>query len=64
MSTVRFIVDRLWVWEPDRKVIKAIWMQCNKDGKSRRYRKMRHVLYREALRIHHANQDLCRQFRL
>lgn len=67
MSHLANIVARKYhVWEPDRTIIRDEWRRRFKAKywRSHKKRDIRHAWLREVLSVHHANQQLCRGFRL
>ena len=60
MSIVRWIVGRLSVAESDRAVIREFYKRFN-GRRGPIWRSLRHTTYREALKVHHKNQDLYRK---
>ena len=62
---IRLLVDRLWVWSKDRRVIREIWDALTPAARrDPARRETRRAYYREALEIHHENQRLVREFNL
>jgi len=59
-NIVTWIVGMLSVAETDRRVVREFWKRF-KHLRGHRSRAARHKVYREALRIHHENQDLYRK---
>lgn len=60
MSIASNIAGRLHVSASNREVIRACWYALAPKAKTRRHRKARHRLYREALKAHTANRKLYR----
>jgi len=60
MSIVTWIVGRLSVAETDREVVREFWNRF-KHVRGREWKTLRHATYREALQVHHDNQDLYRK---
>lgn len=61
---MRRLVGELYVSASNREVIRHIRSRLRPEAKTREWREARHAAYREALRIHHENQELVRTFRL
>jgi hypothetical protein len=56
---------RVRTWDSDRAVIRAMRRRTfAKSAWAREFRVERHRIIREVLAVHHADQDLCIQFRL
>ena len=64
MSAVRWLVGNMHVGTPDVDVIRELYRRCRRALDGRRHRRARRKIYREGLKAHHANQQLCRDFRL
>ncbi len=59
---IGFIVDRMHVSTSDRDIVREFYRRMRRGPRIPRFN--RRALYARALARHHANQRLCRDFRL
>ena len=61
---IGWIVGNMHVCTKDRDVVREFYRRIRKGNTDIGTRAQRKAIYREALKEHHANQDLVREFRL